>query len=207
MKMKLQVLFAAGVVMTVLCGCKSSPQPPLPAQYTHVPVYVAASAIPPDSQEKIISNPQVRAYAIGRYIDPYRRTVMHEQHSIYRVEQSPYFNLMPQPDADPVLRAQREKQERYADAIAGQMARTAEEMRRTRVMMDDLIKNQAAQMERSGNVAGSIDELKRQYGILSDNLLKSSQHFSRLEAELKRLKGEAEVMKFQIKANKKEQIR
>ena len=203
MKMKMQMVFVAGVVLTVFCGCKSAPQPQPPVQYTHVPVYVAASAIPADSQEKIISNPQVRAYAVGRYIDPNRRTVMHEQHSIYRVEQSPYFNLVPQPDADPVLRAQREKQERYADAITGQMTRTVEDMQRTRAMMDELIKNQAIQMEKSGDVKGAIEELKKQYGVLSDNLLKSSQYLNKLEAELKRLKGESEVMKFQLKSGKR----
>lgn len=200
--MKMQIVFAACVVSSIFCGCNSSPQPQPPTPYTHVPVYVAASAIPGDSQEKIISNPQVRAYAIGRYIDPNRCTVMHEQHSVYRVEQSPNFNLMPQPDADPVLRAQREKQERYADAIAGQMARAAEEMRYTRAMVDNLVKSQNDQLIRSNTVAGSIDELKLKFGTLSENLLKSSLYLDRIEAELKRLKGETEVIKFQVKNSK-----
>ena len=72
-----------------------------------------------------MSNPNLRAYAVGRYVDPHKR-VMHEQHSVYRMEKLPEWNLLPQPDADPVLRAQKMRQERYADAATGQIEQFAD---------------------------------------------------------------------------------
>lgn len=41
-----------------------------------------------------IRHPEViKAYPVGRYTDPRRRGVMHESHTIYRVESSPKWNL------------------------------------------------------------------------------------------------------------------
>lgn len=35
----------------------------------------------------------IKAYPIGRYVDPGSRKVMHEAHTLYRIEQSPRWNL------------------------------------------------------------------------------------------------------------------
>ena len=131
MQKKLFNTVSVGLLALLVCaGCKSKELPP--QEFVNVPVYVAAQTIPADSQEKIRSNPVMRSYAVGRYIDPNRKSVMHEQHTVYREEQSPRWNLIPQPDADPILMAQKQKQERYADVIAGQLALASQDMRDTR---------------------------------------------------------------------------
>lgn len=35
----------------------------------------------------------VKAYPLGRYVDPHSRRVMHEAHTVYRVEATPQWNL------------------------------------------------------------------------------------------------------------------
>lgn len=44
----------------------------------------------------------VRAYPVGRYVDPASRKVMHEAHTLYRIEQSPRWNLAGPRSAAPV---------------------------------------------------------------------------------------------------------
>lgn len=50
-----------------------------------------------------IRHPEViKAYPVGRYTDPRRRGVMHESHTIYRVESSPKWNLT-RPQGTPAI--------------------------------------------------------------------------------------------------------
>jgi hypothetical protein len=44
---------------------------------------------------KVRTDEEVKAYPVGRYSDPDLPGVMHERHTIYRVEQSPDWNYMP----------------------------------------------------------------------------------------------------------------
>lgn len=52
---------------------------------------------------KVRTDELVKAYPVGRYSDPNDPDVMHERHTIYRVEQSPNWNYLPDsPDALPM---------------------------------------------------------------------------------------------------------
>ncbi len=198
MQKKFILTLNAGLLALLVCnGCKSKEVPP--PQFVNVPVYVAAQTIPADDQAKIRSSSVMRAYAVGRYVDPNRRSVMHEQHTVYREEQSPRWNLIPQPDADPVLMAQRNQQERYADALAGQITRASEEMRETRDMVRRVLETQAGQETQSKELVKRIDDLKKRYGVMSGNLLKSTEYINKLETELNKLQKETEFLKLQLR--------
>ncbi|MBO4632799.1 MAG: hypothetical protein J5858_12820, partial [Lentisphaeria bacterium] len=173
----------------------------------HVPVYVAAQQIPADDQNKIRSSPVMRAYAIGRYVDPNRKSVMHEQHTIYREEQSPRWNLIPQPDADPVLMAQKQKRERYADALAGQIAQASKEMRDTRSMVRSILESQTSREAGNRELLQSLEELKKRYAIVSGNLVKSSNYINKLETEIHQLKKETELLKLQLRSRRGDSVR
>ena len=189
---------SVGLLALLVCaGCKSKELPP--QEFVNVPVYVAAQTIPADSQEKIRSNPVMRSYAVGRYIDPNRKSVMHEQHTVYREEQSPRWNLIPQPDADPILMAQKEKQERYADVIAGQLALASQDMRDTREIVKKVLEAQISQESKAKELAVLIEELQKRYGVVSGNLLKSAEYINKLENELQRLQQETELLKLQLR--------
>ncbi len=198
--MQKKIMFVLNVgILAVLtgAGCKSK-EVPQPQEFVNVPVYVAAQTIPPDDQAKIRSSSVMRAYAVGRYIDPNRRNVMHEQHTVYREEQSPRWNLIPQPDADPVMMAQKQRRERYADTLAGQIALASQDMHETREMVRKVLESQSSQESRSQELIKLIEELQKRYGIVSGNLLKSSEYINKLEAEIQKLQQETELMKLQL---------
>jgi len=46
----------------------------------------------------------IKAYPVGRYVDPRKRGVMHEAHTLYRVESSPKWNLT-RPSGQPTIPA------------------------------------------------------------------------------------------------------
>ena len=205
MKMNMMMVIGTAAIAGMLCGCKTEELPEPPREYVNVPIQYVAGAIPADSQEKIMSNPNLRAYAIGRYVDPGLR-VMHEQHSVYRVEQRPAWNLIPQPDADPVLRAQKMRQERYADAATGQIERATAEVRNTQRMVNSLIEGQALQKEQAAELVSSLEAMKKRYGVLSENILRTSEFARKLEEEVKKLKGENEMLRLQLRNNNRPAI-
>ncbi|MCW5554500.1 MAG: hypothetical protein KIS67_20370 [Verrucomicrobiae bacterium] len=64
------------------------------------PPQVVVRPLPPPAVEPIESvryNEVVRAYHVGRYVDPNHPETMHEQHPVYRVEVSARWNLHPGP--------------------------------------------------------------------------------------------------------------
>lgn len=199
--MQNKTIFALNIGILVMLGCAGcgSREIPPPSEFVNVPVYVAAQTVPADDQAKIRSLPVMRAYAVGRYVDPNRRTVMHEQHTVYREEQSPRWNLIPQPDADPVLMVQRNRQERYADALAGQMTLASCEMRKTRDMVRLVLETQTGQEAKSRELVNLIDDLKKRYGVVSGNLIRSGEYINKLETELNKLQKETELLKLQLR--------
>ena len=205
MKMNMMMVIGTAAIAGMLCGCKTEELPEPPREYINVPIQYVAGAIPADSQEKVMSNPNLRAYAIGRYVDPGLR-VMHEQHSVYRVEQRPAWNLIPQPDADPVLHAKKMRQERYADAATGQIERATAEVRSTQRMVNSLIEGQALQKEQAAELVSSLEAMKKRYGVLSENILRTSEFARKLEEEVKKLKGENEMLKLQLRNNNRPAI-
>ena len=205
MKMNMMVVIGTAAIAGMICGCKTEELPEPPREYINVPIQYVAGAIPADSQEKVMSNPNLRAYAIGRYVDPGLR-VMHEQHSVYRVEQMPAWNLIPQPDADPVLRAQKMRQERYANAATGQIERATAEVRNTQRMVNSLIEGQALQKEQAAELVSCLEAMKKRYGVLSENILRTSEFARKLEEEVKKLKGENEMLRLQLRNNNRPAI-
>jgi hypothetical protein len=51
--------------------------------------------LPPMDNAAVRYPEVVRAYHVGRYVDPYDDLVMHEQHAIYRVEENTRWNFHP----------------------------------------------------------------------------------------------------------------
>lgn len=205
MKMNMMMVIGTAAIAGMICGCKTEELPEPPREYVNVPIQYVAGAIPADSQEKVMSNPNLRAYAIGRYVDPGRR-VMHEEHSVYRVERMPEWNLIPQPDADPVLRAQKMRQERYAEASVGQIERATAEVRNTQRLVNTLLEGQALQKEQAAELVNCLEAMKKRYGVLSENIFRTSEFARKLEEELKKMKGENEMLKLQLRNNNRSAV-
>lgn len=84
----------------LLAGCATHPKavvvPPLPRD-------VPGTTLPSEGIESVRYAENIKAYPLNRYVDPSNRGLMHEGHTIYRVETSARWNLRPnQPVAVPL---------------------------------------------------------------------------------------------------------
>jgi hypothetical protein len=73
----------------------------LPACATKKPVAVRmarsvpGTTLPSDDMESVRYGENLKAYPVGRYVDPNNGLVMHEAHTVYRVETTAKWNLHP----------------------------------------------------------------------------------------------------------------
>lgn len=61
----------------------------------HMPPVVAGNTLSTADMESVRYSENLKAYPVGRYIDPDDGLVMHEAHTIYRVETTAKWNLHP----------------------------------------------------------------------------------------------------------------
>lgn len=76
----------------ILTGCSSPRVVQMPPQPN--------TALAPEQAQSVRYAETVKAYPIGRYIDPNNDLIMHEAHTIYRVETTARWNLHPDALAD-----------------------------------------------------------------------------------------------------------
>ena len=98
------------------------------------------------------------------------------------------------------------RQERYADAATGQIERATAEVRSTQRMVNSLIEGQALQKEQAAELVSSLEAMKKRYGVLSENILRTSEFARKLEEEVKKLKGENEMLRLQLRNNNRPAI-
>jgi hypothetical protein len=75
------------IPFVLLASCASRPQPQIGVRPT------PPSAVEP--VEAVRHADVVRAYHVGRYVDPNHSQTMHEQHPVYRIESSARWSLHP----------------------------------------------------------------------------------------------------------------
>lgn len=73
----------------ILAGCSSTPR------IVQMPPPVSGTTLTPAQAESVRYAESVKGYPIGRYVDPNNGLVMHEAHTIYRVETTAKWNLHP----------------------------------------------------------------------------------------------------------------
>ena len=56
---------------------------------------VPGTTLPSEGIESVRYAENIKSYPLGRYVDPNNPRIMHEGHSIYRVETTPKWNLRP----------------------------------------------------------------------------------------------------------------
>ena len=87
-----KILLYTLFLVTAACSSKqiTPPEMSLPALHE-----VGGSYIHEDMKENIRYKETLKAYTLGRSIDPFDNSIMHEGGLIYRVENSPSWNLQP----------------------------------------------------------------------------------------------------------------
>lgn len=66
-----------------------------------MPAAVAGSNIPEEDLDRVRYGEDLKAYTIGRYVDPNNSGIMYEKNVLYRVEESPQWNLRPNTEIRP----------------------------------------------------------------------------------------------------------
>jgi len=79
------------IPLILLASCASNPKPHI----VQMPVAAPGNTMSPDVMESVRYSENIKAYPVGRYIDPNNDLVMHERHSVYRVETTAKWNLHP----------------------------------------------------------------------------------------------------------------
>ena len=149
-----------------------------------LPRDVPGTTLSSDGIESVRYAENIKAYPVNRYVDPANRGLMHEGHTIYRVETSPRWNLRPnQPVAvplGPTVAAVHGNPAAHPGPLPGELAaELARQKEATRTVI--------AQGERLG---GSIDRLQ---GALNQTAT-MAQEQQRMQADLTRTQGRIEQL-------------
>jgi hypothetical protein len=78
------------IPLILLSACASKPKPHI-TQMKDIPGRI----LPTRGMEAVRYSENIKAYPVGRYIDPDSSLVMHERHTVYRVETTAKWNLHP----------------------------------------------------------------------------------------------------------------
>jgi hypothetical protein len=87
------------IPLLLLSACASNRTPRLLNMSRPVP----GTTLPGDDIESVRYSENIKAYNVGRYVDPNNAFVMHERHVVYRVETTAKWNLHPNAPATVAL--------------------------------------------------------------------------------------------------------
>jgi hypothetical protein len=82
-----QILIIIPLVFLSACATKKA--------LVQMPLSVPGATLSADNLESVRYGENVKAYPVGRYVDPNNQLVMHESHTVYRVETTAKWNLHP----------------------------------------------------------------------------------------------------------------
>jgi hypothetical protein len=79
------------IPLILLTACASKPK----STVVQMPVAITGRGSPAEGIESIRYSENIKAYPVGRYVEPNNNLVMHERHTVYRVETTTKWNLHP----------------------------------------------------------------------------------------------------------------
>lgn len=181
----------------ILVGCNSKPKIEEPREFVNLPIRIAAQNIPADSQEKVLYNPAVKSYAIGRRKNG---RYMTDQVAVYRIEQSPEWNLSPQPDmAMPKNEMMLKNEEKYAKPYVARMEQQVHEFRNTsKSLKKDIVKLKGISADSVKNKR-EIDELSTKYKVLEDSVISISKAMENMLEKFESYRSDIKEMKEEIR--------
>jgi hypothetical protein len=83
------------VLILALAGCQTVKKPPAPPPPLIVPPPVAGTELDQNNMENVRVGESLKAYPVGRLVDPNNPNVMDEAHTVYRREAGAEWNLNP----------------------------------------------------------------------------------------------------------------
>jgi len=168
-------------LLLVVTSCATRPKP----QVTVRPM--PASVVEPVDSVRFTE--VIRAYHIGRYIDPNHPDVMHEQHPVFRVEALSRWNLRPvDPCAPGAVLLNPPRDAAFSpppanDAVVAEMNRQKDATER--------VMREASQLARSyeelQKVIKDMSVVAKNHAWMGGRILSAERRVGELEAELRKL--------------------
>ena len=177
--MKLPLLFSMPFLL-VACATKPARVVDLSARA------VPGTTLPSDGIESVRYAENIKAYPLGRYVDPNNRRIMHEGHSVYRVETTAKWNLHPnEPVSVPLGPVQARDAARRPSPVGDQIvAELNQQKEATKAMM------QGGQVvtQKLGELAGKLQQTQQiaaQNVLLKQEVDTAKQRLDALEEQLR----------------------
>jgi hypothetical protein len=186
------------VALVFLTACTSTPKPPL-VQLREVP----GTILPAEGIESIRYSENLKAYPVGRYVDPNNSLVMHERHTIYRVETTAKWNLHPNdpvtvPLGPPIGVLDPARRETPVNAEV--LAEVNRQKFATQALLDQSAKldSTLSQLSEAFRAAKQVGDQNR---ILRDELATTQKRLETLEQELRKTQADALIGRNQDTTN------
>lgn len=172
------------IPLVFLAACASN-RPPSVMQ---MPRPVAGTTLPSEGIESVRYSENIKAYNVGRYVDPGSRLVMHERHVVYRVETTAKWNLHPNTPATialgpavQIIDPARKDGPTTAEVVAEVNRQKA--VTQTVIQQGQRLNESLAQISSALDAGKQVAEQNRQ---LKTELDQTKQRLDLLEAELRR---------------------
>ena len=148
---------------------------------------VPGSTLPSEGVESVRYTENLKAYPLGRYVDPNNSRIMHEGHSIYRVETTAKWNLHPnEPVAVPLGPTVHVRDNaRQTSAVGDELVA---ELNRQKEATKAVIQGGQVVSQKLGELAGSLQQTQQmaaQNAQLKQEVNTSKQRLDALEEQLR----------------------
>jgi hypothetical protein len=158
------------------------------------PRAVPGTTLPSDGVESVRYAEKIKAYPLGRYVDPNNSRIMHEGHSIYRVETTAKWNLHPnEPVSMPLGPVHVPDSARTTAPVGDELvAQLNQQKEATRA----IVQGGQAVSQKLGELAGRMQqtqEIAAQNAALKQEVNTTKQRLDALEEELRKQQRTARV--------------
>jgi len=168
----------------LLVACATKPTPLIRVTARAVP----GTTLPSEGMESVRYAENIKGYPLARYIDPNNSRIMHEGHTVYRVESTPKWNLHPnQPTSVPRGPIRRVRDSAKATSPVGDELLV--ELNRQRETTRAVIQGGEAVSQKLNQLAASVQQTRQiaeQNAELKQEVDTTKQRLEQLEEELRR---------------------
>jgi len=174
------------LTVALLSGCESNRAPSVGVRPRAVP----GTTLPSEGIESVRYAENLKAYPLARYIDPNNRRLMHEAHTIYRVETTPRWDL----HSNQLATIQRGPAIRSSNRVSDAVPERDElivELNRQKEATRAVIQGGQTVSQKLNQLGESVQQTKQvaaENVVLKREVDATQQRLNALEAELRRQK-------------------
>ncbi len=174
------------LLLTCIPGLLSSCATHRPGKVRITSTSIPGNTLPSAGVESVRYSENIKAYPMNRYIDPSNRLVMHEGHTVYRVETTPHWNLHPNvPVALPLGPVRANPSSRRASPMSDELIM---EMNRQKAATKTLIQGTSVVSSKLNELSHGLEQtqqLAKEAQAMKEQVDATSQRMQTLEQELK----------------------